>query len=55
MTAAKIDDEIMRIMKECYERAVSFLKENKEVMDKIAKFLYEKETISTINFSTFYF
>ncbi len=46
MTAAKIDDEIMRIMKECYERAVSFLKENKEVMDKIAKFLYEKETIT---------
>lgn len=46
MTAAKIDEEIMRIMKECYEHAVSFLKDNQEVMDKIAEFLYEKETIT---------
>lgn len=45
-TAAKIDQEVMRILKECYQKAEALLSENREVMDKIADFLYEKETIT---------
>ncbi|MEG1993252.1 MAG: ATP-dependent zinc metalloprotease FtsH, partial [Acetivibrio sp.] len=45
-TAAQIDKEVMRILKECYQKAEAMLSENKEVMDKIAEFLYEKETIT---------
>jgi len=46
VTAAKIDDEVMSIMKQCYEKAEQFLQDNKDVMDQIAEFLYEKETIT---------
>jgi cell division protease FtsH len=46
VTAAAIDEEVMRIMKECYDKAKGFLEENKDVMDRLAEFLYEKETIT---------
>jgi len=46
VTAAKIDEEVMAIMKSCYEKAEAFLRDNKEVMNKIAEFLFEKETIT---------
>ncbi len=46
VTAAKIDEEVMAIMKSCYERAKGFLEENREAMDRIAEFLFEKETIT---------
>ena len=45
-TAAQIDNEVMRILKECYARAKSLLEDNRRVMDQIAEFLYEKETIT---------
>ncbi|MEY8336753.1 ATP-dependent zinc metalloprotease FtsH [Lachnospiraceae bacterium 62-35] len=45
-TAAEIDQEVMRILKESYEEAKRLLGENREVMDKIAEFLIEKETIT---------
>ena len=45
-TAAEVDEEVMRILKECYEEAKSMLSENREVMDQIAEFLIEKETIT---------
>ncbi len=45
-TAAEIDAEVMALLKECHEKAKALLKENKEVMDKIADFLFEKETIT---------
>jgi len=45
-TAAQIDGEVMGILKECYERAKKLLSENREAMDAIAQFLYEKETIT---------
>jgi cell division protease FtsH len=46
VTAAAIDEEVMKIMKECYDKAKGFLEENKDVMDRLAEFLYEKETIT---------
>lgn len=45
-TAAEVDQEVMRILKESYEEAKRLLSENRGVMDKIAEFLIEKETIT---------
>lgn len=45
-TAAEVDQEVMRILKESYDEAMGLLRENRDVMDKIAEFLIEKETIT---------
>ncbi|MGB8454183.1 MAG: ATP-dependent zinc metalloprotease FtsH [Anaerocolumna sp.] len=45
-TAAEIDIEVMSILKDCYKKAEALLADNREVMDKIAAFLVEKETIT---------
>ena len=45
-TAAEVDQEVMRILKESYEEAKRLLSDNRDVMDKIAEFLIEKETIT---------
>lgn len=45
-TAAIIDEEVKKLLKECFEEAKKLLSENRDVLDEIAKFLYEKETIT---------
>ena len=45
-TAADIDEEVMKILKESYEKALEMLKENRDVMDQLASYLIEKETIT---------
>lgn len=45
-TSSQVDDEVMRMLKEAYEEAKSLLMENRDVMDKIAEFLIERETIT---------
>lgn len=45
-TAAMIDAEVVAIIKESYEKALQMLRENRDVMDKLADFLIEKETIT---------
>ena len=45
-TAAEIDQEVMQILKDSYEESKRLLSDNREVMDKIAEFLIEKETIT---------
>lgn len=45
-TSSQIDEEVMAILKECYDKAVDLLKENMEVLDKIADYLYQNETIT---------
>lgn len=45
-TASQVDDEVMRMLKEAYEEAKTLLSENRDVMDKIAEFLIERETIT---------
>ena len=45
-TAAQIDAEVVDILKESYEKALELLQENRELMDKLAEFLIEKETIT---------
>ena len=45
-TAAEIDKEVMKILKDSYNEAISLLSDNKDAMDQIAAFLIEKETIT---------
>lgn len=45
-TAGEIDQEVMAILKECYDRAEALLSGNRDVLDKIAEYLVEKETIT---------
>ena len=45
-TAAGVDQEVMRILKESYDEAKRLLSENRDVLDKIAEYLIQKETIT---------
>lgn len=45
-TAAEIDAEVVEILRESYDKALALLRENRDVMDKLAEFLIEKETIT---------
>ena len=45
-TAAAIDEEIVSMLKKAYEQAKEMLSENRELMDKLAGYLIEKETIT---------
>lgn len=45
-TASEIDHEVMTMISEAYEEAKRMLSENREVLDRIAAFLIEKETIT---------
>lgn len=45
-TATEIDHEVMKLLKKSYDEAKRLLSENREVMDKIAEFLIQKETIT---------
>ena len=53
-TAAEIDQEVMRILKECYQEALELLSANREVMDQLAAHLIEKETITGKEFMRIY-
>ena len=53
-TAAMIDDEVKELLKECFEEAKKLLSENRDVLDEIAKYLYEKETITGKQFMEIY-
>ncbi|SHI01532.1 ATP-dependent zinc metalloprotease FtsH [Desulfosporosinus lacus] len=45
-TAAKIDEEVLAIIKSAHEKAISILKENTDKLHELARFLLNKETIS---------
>ncbi|MDE6128093.1 MAG: ATP-dependent metallopeptidase FtsH/Yme1/Tma family protein, partial [Lachnospiraceae bacterium] len=53
-TAAEVDKEIVEILKQSYEKAKELLAENRDVMDKLAAFLIEKETITGKEFMEIY-
>lgn len=46
VTAADIDTEVMKMLRDSYKQAKKLLKENREIMDKLADHLIEKETIT---------
>ena len=45
-TATAVDQEVMQVLKACYEEAKQILRENREALDQIAAFLIERETIT---------
>ena len=45
-TKTDIDKEVVRVLKECHEKAFNILKENRDALDEIAEFLINKETIT---------
>jgi len=54
VTAGEVDKEVMSILKECYDKAVALLADNREVLDKIAEYLIAKETITGEEFLRLY-
>ena len=54
VTAAAVDEEVMKILKNCYKEAKKMLTENRAVMDKIASHLIEQETITGKEFMKIY-
>lgn len=53
-TAADVDTEVMETLKACYDEAKELLSGNRELMDKLAAYLIEKETISGKEFMKIY-
>mgnify|MGYP000467543263 FL=1 len=45
-TASQIDDEVLSIINSSYAEAMKLLDENREILDSISDYLYEKETIT---------
>ena len=45
-TATRVDEEVVRLIQQAYEEARRILEENKEKLHELAKFLYERETIT---------
>lgn len=45
-TASQIDDEVLSIINSSYAEAMKLLNENREILDSISDYLYEKETIT---------
>ena len=54
VTVAAVDEEVMKILKNCYKEAKNMLTENRAVMDKIAAHLIEQETITGKEFMKIY-
>ena len=53
-TAGQIDEEVLSVINACYNDAYKMLEENKEVLDKISDYLFEKETITGKEFMQMY-
>ena len=43
---AKIDDRVIALVKQQHEKATKILEDNRQKLDKLAKYLYEQETIT---------
>ena len=54
VTAAAVDEEVRKIMEDCYKEAKAILSENMEAMDLIAEQLIREETITGKDFMRLY-
>ena len=52
-TSTLVDKEILKIIRECHEKARTLLRENRDLLDKISEYLLEKETIYGDEFMKF--
>lgn len=53
-TAAEVDQEVMRMLSHCYDIAKDILSKHRNILDKIADYLFEKETITGKEFMEIY-
>jgi cell division protease FtsH len=53
-TAGEIDKEVMQILKNCYDKAVELISGSRDVLDQIAEYLINKETITGEEFMKIY-
>ncbi|MGI5968063.1 MAG: ATP-dependent zinc metalloprotease FtsH [Lachnospiraceae bacterium] len=53
-TAAQVDEEVKKLLASCYDRAKELLSQNRDVLDAIASYLREKETITGKQFMDIY-
>ncbi len=53
VTAAQADEEVKTLLARCYENACNVLRENRGLLDEIALFLLQKETITGDEFMTY--
>lgn len=53
-TGAGLDEEVRKILDDCYKRAVEILKEKHDIMREIAEFLVAKETLTGDEFMDMY-
>lgn len=53
-TKTAIDNEVIRVLKERYEKATEILKSNRDALDKIAECLIEEETITGERFMSIF-
>jgi len=51
-TAEMVDDEVKRVIQDAYARATTVLTENRELLDKIAAALLDRETLTREDFLT---
>ncbi len=54
-TAADVDQEVMKVLKDSYEEAKRLLTEHRKALDKIAAFLIERETITGKEFMDIFY
>ena len=45
-TEAKVDEVVMKMLKEAYAKAVTYIRENMDILDEAAQFLIKRETIT---------
>ena len=53
-TESEVDEEVMALLKQCYERAYHLIEENKDVLHELATYLVERETITGKEFVRIY-
>jgi len=53
-TGADLDEEVRKILDECYQKAVALLEDKREKMREIAEFLFAKETLTGEEFMEIY-
>ncbi len=53
-TGAIVDEEVRKLIDECYDKAYKLLEDNRDLLDKITEFLFEKENITGEEFMEIY-
>ncbi len=53
-TGAIVDEEVRKLIDDCYKKSYKYLEDNRELLDKITDFLFEKENITGEEFMSIY-